>query len=165
MFWRELYISLAFLVGRKLRKEYLLQFKPVTPSTKCNVLGNCVCDKGFKMLFGVSNDLIACLKINEGRRASHTGGKGKFNMPDIWLNVLDHFHLYCLLPAERKRHLRWSRGNESGLTKEDAVFYFLQDVCNLYDEHMPDSEEVHAHFSRKSFFYDVRAFAKFSFIL
>jgi hypothetical protein len=164
VFWRELYISLAFLVDRKVRKEYLMQFTPVTPSRKFNVLGNCVCDKGFKMLFGVSNDLVASLKRNEGRRASHTGGKGKFNMTDICYNILYRFDLYCLLAAERKRQLRWSRGNESGLTKEDAVFYFLQDVCNLY-EHMPDSEEVHVHFSRKSFFYDVRAFAKFSCIL
>ena len=39
-----------------------------------------------------------------------------------------------------------SRASWSCLTKEDSVYYFLQDVGNLY-KHMP----VHVHFSRKSF--------------
>jgi hypothetical protein len=36
-------------------------------------MGHSLCDKGFKLLFGVSNDMVASLKNKEGKRAAHTG--------------------------------------------------------------------------------------------
>ena len=66
-------LSCLCLIDWKSRKAYLLQFQPLPGSTKLNVMGHSLCDKGFKLLFGVSNDMVASLKNKEGKRAACTG--------------------------------------------------------------------------------------------